>query len=200
MTNIPNIISNCCAGGYLYQKLNLSYGNPFIWSAMLPSDFIYLYQHFDEINFANITLSHSNMHGQGDIEKIRVDNVIDIHYTHYRLSLLDEMPRKAGLDLFYKYSYKYVVAKYRERLQRMNTSCGKPKFIICDNKVDLDWSIENFKTLFSVNRQYPIIIFSDKDLSCLKIPNHIVVIKQSGFFHDLCIDENYNFIKQWVTI
>ena len=197
---LPNIISNCCVGGYLYKKMNISFRNPFIWNAIIPSDFVFLYQNFNSINFTNIQLSNSNMHNLSDIYKITIDSTIDVHYTHYHLSLADKTPCIHGIDLLYQYAYKYVVQKYISRLQRMLTDREPPKFIICDNKLDLMWSINDFDKLFSSKPRHPILIFTDKDLSSLTVPSHVIIINQSGYYHDHCIDNNYNMVYDWASL
>ena len=156
-----NIVSNCCATGFLYKDiLHAPFPNPFIWSAMTATDTLFLIKHFNDLNFNNIEISRSFLHKRPEISfKVRVDDAVDLHYTHYILKRHDTT-QDAPYNVYSEDIEDYVKSKYLTRLQRMDTSC-QPTFLILDNKLDMEWSPDDIQELLSIQTAR-ICLFSDK--------------------------------------
>lgn len=177
-----NLISNCCATGYLYEELlKQEFPNPFIWSAMVPNDVITMITNWDNIDFENISVAESFVHKRKERNfKIIIDNMIDVHYTHYILSETDDVPRVNGCNVYYKDIINFTINKYRTRLSRP-TFKTEPTFLILDNKIDLTFTQEDISKLTACNEK-KIILVTDKKLD--NIPTNFLYINDSGFDHE----------------
>lgn len=144
-----NIISNCCATGYLYKNiLKEQFPNMFIWSAMLPKDVILLIRNYDKINFENIKLEESFIHKRIERNfKIVIDNLVSVHYTHYILSE-DKSPKVIGYNVYFSNIKDFTIEKYKNRLKRKSFT-EEPVFLILDNKNDMTFTNEEMSELLS---------------------------------------------------
>lgn len=186
---MKTLISNCCAGAFFYKNvLNEDFKNPFMWSGITASDFIYLIKNFKNIDFNNFKLEESFLHGVRKFKsfKIRVNDGFDIHFPHYYEG---ENETKTNCDLFKKDIKKYVIEKYKHRLLKMT---DEPLFIILDNKKDLSWTETEIKELEKI-KNYKIILFTDKQISLNS--NNIIVIHENGFSHTTCMTKYSDLIK-----
>ena len=133
-----NIISNNCTAGFIYKNLlNTVFENPFIWCRIFNEDFLYLIENYNKINFNDFKLQRytENLVNKTNPFYIKVENKIDIHYSHYYFEHSANKPlivkKGAGADFYYNKIWETVVNNYLKRLQRMK---GKPIFIFNDDK------------------------------------------------------------------
>ena len=171
-----NIISHNCVGSRIYQKKDLEYGNPFMWSIIPPDDFWYLYNHYDELNYDNIKLT-----------KIKNDNVIiiddkvKVYYVHYRYDKNTHEPTrriKDGVDIYYDKINDYILEKYQTRLARMKEQGIKPIFIVTDREFVANKNLNMYRKhlINYVNKDDCIVVTVDKTI---KGNNVIYVAKKT---------------------
>lgn len=125
-----NLICNNCVGGRLYQQLNVSYNNPFIWAHIYYSTFRKIILDFNKINFYKYSFRNKNA-----ISQIVIENCIELNYTHY---IYDKNYNNATqientLDIRCNDIKKYTIDKYTARLKRMNKK-DKTIFILIDHE------------------------------------------------------------------
>lgn len=118
-----NLISNTCIGAYLYKLLNLKFENPFCWSVIDFDSMYYLIKNYEKINFKNYELTKT----PDWWFTIIIDNVIKVHYVHYKFDKNANKPTRCGSNIIYNKIWEYIVEKYEERLTRMH---GQPIFVI----------------------------------------------------------------------
>lgn len=171
-----NIISHNCVGSRIYQKKDLEYGNPFMWSIIPPDDFWYLYNHYDELNYDNIKLT-----------KIKNDNVIiiddkvKVYYVHYRYDKNAHEPTrriKDGVDIYYDKINDYILEKYQTRLERMKKQGIKPIFIVTDREFVANKNLNMYRKhlINYVNKDDCIVVTVDRTI---KGNNVIYVAKKT---------------------
>ena len=169
-----NIICNTCVGGRIYEQYKLQYTNPFIWNAINTSDFMFLVENYDKINFNNFKLIYED-----DIYSINIDNSFNVTYPHYKYDDTIDKPTiksdKFGTHMYSKNIDEYIVNKYKERLLRCNED---PTFILVKgttfgkNIKCLDNDIEYF---IDINTQYHKIVYTDKVYDSDVINNTAIV-------------------------
>lgn len=192
-----NLISNCCATGYLYKEiLKQEFPNPFIWSAIVPQDVIKMIKNWNKIDFNNIKIEESFIHKREERNyRIRVDNTFDIHYTHYILSITDDIPRVDGCNIYFKNIVSFTIEKFKKRLLRKSFK-ESPVFLILDNKADMTFTLEDVKELLTCT-EHKIVFVTDKLLK--DIPSNFLYIHKSGFDHEKIMkmykDEILEFAK-----
>lgn len=137
-----NIISTNCLAGHLYRDLlKCEYKNPFIWTNIWNKDFLYLIEHFKEIDFHNYEIQkNSNLLL---LFKICIDNKVNVEYNHYIFSTKYNTPTKIGIDIYYNKIWEYISEKYEKRLSLMN------------NNIDLV-AIDDFGGDYDINKIYNI--------------------------------------------
>lgn len=174
-----NIISNCCAGGEFYKRIyKTKYNNPFIWSMLSASDLIYLIENFNNINFLKYEILPVE---NEDYFSIKVDNKINIIYTHYHYKNCEMT--KNNVDVYYKDIKKYIIEKYNERTQRMLNNSEKPEFfIITYTKHTYDYDYEKTKKI--------IESLNNKDFKATIITQFYSLIKLSNDKLKIIYDKN----------
>lgn len=140
-----NIISNCCLGAYTYQRMNMPYNNPFMWSIMRYDDIASIIQNWANIKWNNIDLSSADTLGPEYYPSefplneryrtrtyyITIDHQITVWYVHYLNSTRHAVPTRVnGIDIAYNKIWEYVVEKYRERVGRMILQTTHPIFYL----------------------------------------------------------------------
>ena len=48
------LIGNDCLAAFIYKRYNVQFDNPFMWTYILPDQYIKLVNKFDTLNFSNI--------------------------------------------------------------------------------------------------------------------------------------------------
>ena len=171
-----NIVSNNCIGGRLYEVRNEQFANQFIWARILHSDFIYLINNFDNIDFSNVSFN-LEYYKSKDYQNVicKLDNKISMHFTHYVYNENYETPYKKDLDVLYKNILEYSKDKYFNRLKRMS---GKPIFVYSFNGVNSK-SEEYIKRIHDVlkikDKKIYIIAYKSVEINS-EIPENIKII------------------------
>ena len=132
------VIANNCCGGWLYQRANVPYNNPFIWMVAPYKSILTVMEHFRDIHWGNFQLRESRTRLGTFI--ISVDGQIDLHYVHYKFNplvshaIVDRQLNKSGgvRDVESNHIWEYVVDKYIERTKRMLRSNEPPVFLLRD--------------------------------------------------------------------
>ena len=159
-----NIISHNCIGARIYQMKNMEYENPFMWCAISPSDFWYLYNHYDDIDYKNIRLTKIK-----NDYVIVVDGKVKIYYIHYRYDKNAKTPVqriKNGVDVYYEKIEDYILEKYNKRLERMLNEPVKPLFIVSDREfvANKDLNFPRSELVKYVNKEDCIVVTVDKTI------------------------------------
>lgn len=118
-----NIISNNCVGGFLYNKMNEKYKNPFIWMRITGESLKTLITQYDKIDFKKYELQKDenwNMY-------IIIDGKVKIHYSHYKFDKVYDKPTKVNDCIKYNKIWEYVVEKYEKHISNMSE---EPYFVI----------------------------------------------------------------------
>lgn len=177
-----NIISNVCNGAFLYNKMNIQFNNPFMWSVLFYKDLKELCTNFDNIDFKT-AIPIPGIHAKGTCS-MNIDNdKLFIRYIHYYQNSSCKMPMKIGPNIHYCKIWEYTYLKYITRVERMLNSKEDPVFLIMDRKDDLN--IENTQNLINTTK-YKIILFTNYNY---KITNDKVKLIKA----DLTDNQLYNF-------
>lgn len=150
-----NIISSNCFAGYLYRDLlHYRYENPFIWTCIHNDDFLFLLEHFDEINFRNYEILKQT----NDLYKfkIRIDNKFEVFYNHHIFSKEYNIPTKIGINVFYNKIWEYIKEKYEYRLTLMSKHID---LVAVD-----DFGGYDIKKIYTICKQKKIKLFMCTDL------------------------------------
>lgn len=156
MTN--NIISHNCTAARIYQLKNMAYGNPFMWSIIPPEDFLYLYEHYHEINFENFELE--NNFGE---YWLFIDGKFRVFYEHYMYDENAEEPIRGTVSLYMKDIENYIVTRYKARLERMK---DEPLFIATDREFysRKEFNLEKEDLLKFVDKENCIVATADTEI------------------------------------
>ena len=132
---LDNIISNVCIDGWLYQKLNKEFTNPFVWSMIRFDSFVKLIKNFNILNLSNIKLvKEDTQNDENEIHlncyTIVIDNQIRIYFAHHIYDENYNTPTWINNKLYYNKMDEYLLEKYRLRLSRMQQCL--PIFILRD--------------------------------------------------------------------
>lgn len=153
-----NVICNNCVGARVYQQLGLQFANPFMWADIPNEEYIYLINHFDEINFENISLIKK------DFFYLTIDGKVTLRYIHHFQNDSYEKPTVVGgTDLYYKDMGNYIVDCYKKRLKRMT---DPPIFIISETPAKSDKSRYEFgdiKLFEKIKSNYPVLYVGKND-------------------------------------
>lgn len=124
-----NIISNNCCGGFCYKYTNTEYNNPFMFASTQYKHLMYLL--LGQINFAKFAIEETiDPCGKGKCYDIIVDNKIRICYVHHIRDDAYSIPTISGINVYYRYIYKYLVDRYIARCKRMCALNEKPVFLL----------------------------------------------------------------------
>lgn len=168
-----NIICNNCASGFLYNKLNMQYANPFVWNLISAKDFENLVINWWKINFLAIDFPQEIPY---DGVTITVDNSIAVKYIHIKYDETATVPVKKFVDIYTSAPWMYAYQKYITRIKRMCAMGTLPVFLISDdttsdttsNTVDTvrpDNSIELITRLNDANIKERIIWATPNEVS-----------------------------------
>ena len=164
-----NVISNNCAGAELYTRLKIQFNNPFMWTCVFADDMINLITHFDNINWCKLSAlfmdsqtakSNNYIEYTELIPGLRIDNVFDIWFTHYKYDADVGTPIKNGPDVLYKKNWEYSTIKYLSRVKRMCNGKIRPCFLIIAYQRH-GWDTNKVSKLLSIKSPYKICCITD---------------------------------------
>lgn len=158
-----NFISNTCVGGHLYKEcIKTDFKNPFVWSLMLPNDFIRLIKEYKTINFKNIKLKYISKHKYYDLI---IDDKINVYYVHYLKDDGINESDKAKNNVYLNKIEDYIIEKYTSRLEKMKDD---PIYILAGGKfANHRYTDEDIQTIVDIVENPIIILLDEKH----KIPN-----------------------------
>ena len=199
MNNKFTYISNTCIGAYTYKHLRKKFDNPFMWNIIDYSDFVSLYNNFDNIDFLNFTCEKSSLNSDfyNDTFDIIIDNNVRVHYVHHHNS--DEFETIKNIEgdnsdnLYYKFMKGYVIEKYVTRINRMLENNMEPVFILCSHPskyFNSRFTIENINDFLTNqhNFRYKIYIIRNSE-------NIININDKNIIYVDNCGSANMNGIN-----
>jgi len=182
------VIGNNCCGGYFYLLNKERFNNPFMWSLIDASDFIYLIENFKNIDFTNVdfteltntrfpdhVLLNKKVNTNKHVIGLKIDNKITVYYTHYLYDRKMNAPTKIDIDIFYNKNYEYVYNKYMERLKRLSKNDEPIFYIITYRKHN--WTEEKLKYLLSLKTNYKIIIITQYKIK--NKPDNVIIINDN---------------------
>ncbi len=200
--NIYNIISNNCIGARYYQNNHIQFQNPFMWNLIKLSDFIFLIENFDKIDFNNIKLyfSKNEVEKDHDTDKcstILLDNYIHIYFIHHHYTQLHKCQKSIRItgndyEIIGNDILEYLKNKWINRVNRLKKN---------NNIIFVYYDIDNFTNtninkLFNIKSQYKIILFSNTNYKdkCTKT-NNIFYIKPLSNNTNILAEQLSQFIK-----
>jgi hypothetical protein len=139
-----------------------------MWNIIEAKSMINLIAHFDGIQFSHINVTESDyfirspswqsiFKRSGEhiptIYKIVIDNLINVHYVHYRLDYRYNKPTVNGIDIYSAKIWEYIVQKYVERTRRMIETHEPPVFVI--STAEASYSLEIQQQLIRTVNQTP---------------------------------------------
>lgn len=148
-----NIISNTCAGSYLYRFNNEEFKNPFTWNIINYKSLKYLIKNYDRIDFNDIKVYSKCGNSYA---AIKINGMVEVNYVHYKNSKI-EHKRIGKNDLCLDNFIEYTRECYFKRLKRMKE---KPIFVVhaqTKNKMN-DFSLEKLRDLNRSTLKYKVII------------------------------------------
>ena len=180
-----NVICNNCHGSHLYMSAGERLNNQFSWCGIDLKDFIYLANHYDEIDCNDVSFElETRLYQTRDSVVCKVGGgKIRVHFSHY---LQDDSFIEPGRCDRYKYCmlYKDILGFAREKwFSRMGRSSERPTFVYCFNL----WDMRHPKTrkeygvaldwLLSIKEKLVIVMHESVDISDREIPDNVTVIK-----------------------
>ena len=174
-----------------------------MWCAILSDSMLSLIEKWDDIDFTNIQLLNGDWSkcSHKKYFKLQIDNLIDVHYTHYIKDEQYDTPHVVDIDVNYSNIENYIVEKYNERLSRMNMP---PVFIVLDEIPQYDYSHDNVHKLLELHTNYKIVcITRHKDLLDYSSDNHLMIFDDTNRFDKYHCPIYYckytNKIKSFIT-
>ena len=123
-----------------------------MWSLISSEDFIFLINHWNDINLKNIEIYPIE---NSDIFEIKIDDKIRVRFIHHHQSLKYHELTKIGIDVYFDHMSDYLIQSYYRRLSRMKEN---PLFIISnmyDNNLRLSF---NQSELSKINKNIQVIL------------------------------------------
>ena len=169
-----NVIANTCIGARFYQLNNMEYTNPFMWSIVPADDMINLIKNFDTINFKNYKIEKSDYYNRTEfyrkqfanelkepyfIFKVRIDNLVDLHFVHYRFNSKYNNKTTIDVNVFWNKIWEYVEEKYIKRIEKMLNINENPLFVI--TALETDYTLEKQQQILDLDTKYKILLITD---------------------------------------
>lgn len=122
--------SNCCAGNFYHNFLNMPFYSPFIWAVCPYFSIQYLLENWPTINWWNFEVKPNKERPL--TYSLIIDSHVVIHYVHYFISNRYTDAFLKGASVFSKHIVGYLTEKYIERTLRMlsDGEVKSPYFII----------------------------------------------------------------------
>ena len=149
-----------------------------MWCIVQPDDMAKMIIHFNDINFGKVSIVPSHFYTSTRyyrtefkrelsqpffIFKCIVDNLINIHYVHYRWSETYNTPTKVDVNVYSNHIWDYVLNTYIRRVKRMIKEHITPTFIC--NCTDAAYTLDAQKRLLTAIQKTPnrlrTIVLSD---------------------------------------
>ncbi len=140
-----NIVSNNCAGAFLYTNMGIEFNNPFMWSLIFAKDMLSLLRR-TELNLtapnwrkvSALFMSHSTAIENHYIEYcddplipgLLVDNLFSVYFPHYRYRKDASTPIHNTINVYYNKNYIFAANKYIQRLSRWTTIHEPIRYLI----------------------------------------------------------------------
>lgn len=172
-----NIIGNNCVGGRLYESFKLQFNNPFMWMRILPEDFPSFVENFDKLNLKNVKFSLETFRYKDKLNVLcRLDNKVNVHFTHYFLDEAYNEPTTISSNVYYKEILSYTKKKWFERLSRMKNN--EPTFLFCTNKINRsdDEVLNIVNKLIKIKTNHKIYIVINNNIKVKTTKNNIHLI------------------------
>lgn len=188
------IIGNDCVSARIYEQLGKQFNTPFTWARIPYDDFIYILENFKIIDFNNFYVDLAKHCKTGwDTERfvghVKIENRLDLLYSHYVQNKKHKVPTKNGLDIMYDNTINYTKEKYISRLNRMNIN-DKNLFAVLHQKVDTpnyDISIENCIDFIQRPLEFTkvAVVYDEELLNINNTNTHIIYIKDKHTTKDI---------------
>ena len=188
------IIGNDCVSARIYEQLGKQFNTPFTWARIPYDDFIYILENFKIIDFNNFYVDLAKHCKTGwDTERfvghVKIENRLDLLYSHYVQNKKHKVPTKNGLDIMYDNAISYTKEKYISRLNRMNIN-DKNLFAVLHQKVDTpnyDISIENCIDFIQRPLEFTkvAVVYDEELLNINNTNTHIIYIKDKHTTKDI---------------
>lgn len=188
-----NLISNCCVGAFIYEIKNEEFNNPFMWAMTNTDSFIYLMEHYDNINWDNIDFDKFQRSDGKNCYSIIVENKLRINYTHYLQGKKEDHERINGRDVYDWRAYEYSFKKYQKRTERMLKKKENPVFLIlAELKGKYDYNLENLKRICEAKTSHKLIIITSfEELKCYENDRIKIIIDKHPKNEKGCFTEDY---------
>ena len=175
------------------ERLN----NQFSWCGIDLKDFIYLANHYDKIDYNDVSFElETRLYQTRESVLCKVDGgKLKIHFSHY---LQDEDFVEPGRCDRYKYCmlYKDILGFAREKwFSRIGRSSERPTFVYCFNL----WDMRHPKTrkeygvaldwLFDIKERLVIVMHESVDISDREVPENITIVKLPDEQLTFCSEE-----------
>lgn len=200
-----NVICNNCGGADFYKLNKQPYHNPFMWSCIFADDMIELIRVYDELDFENAELikltdviAHSNNYGEYDSRKhicgIRIDDKVNVFYTHYVYDPCQFEVKRIGSDVHYIKNFEYAYNSYMRRVKRMlaDTAADTIFVIIAFNRHG--WNYEKVNELLQVNARHKVVLITDQ---CVNYKNSCINIIRDATVNNTNNNLPITYIKRY---
>lgn len=154
------LIGNDCLAAFIYKRYNVQFDNPFMWTYILPHQYIMLVKTFNIINFNNIEIYnikksqyYKEYYNTLDLVKLFngiqyclcIDNSIEILFLHYIEDEKYNEPQKIKSEVFYNNIPELIEKHYKNRVLRMQNK--QPIFILNVNSAVQFSTVKSFLKL-----------------------------------------------------
>ena len=192
-----NIISNCCAGGYIYRDyLKIQYPNPFIWCFIPFNDYYTLIKNYKTMNFENVELIKYNtiFSRKEDLTDFQyntnvglcIDKKVKIGWPHNYYSPHDSLPRIYNCEVYYNKNWELTLDNWNKRIVRSNVK-EKPIWLFLTQNI-VDFNLENTKKILNdFPDEQMIVITSFKELLSYNTQKHKI-------YFNRCVERSPEFI------
>jgi len=200
-----NLITNNCLGAFTYQKLNIEYNNPFIWSVVTIDDMVKLLNNYNTLNWFNIRCEKTTemIKGWNNSYNILVDNCFRIYYIHYKYNpkCLTLTKHTNSVNKEYLHMDEYVTNTYLRRVKRMLNS-NIPPMVYVQQSGNEGWTERNLEALLSKYspRALPICVIGSRSLR--KFTKDNVFVYEQGnckSIQDIASSHLHNVVKAYNT-
>ena len=178
-----NIVSNNCAGAFLYTKMGIEFNNPFMWTLIFAKDMVSLIHRTEpnrtepnrtEPNWRNVSalfMNRSTAIGNKYIEYnndplipgLRVDDLFTVYFPHYRFRPDAVVPIQHTINVYYCKNYEYAATKYMQRLLRWRDSTEPISWFIVAYERH-GWNRRLIDELLSVEYSHRILLVTTESV------------------------------------
>lgn len=174
-----NIISNNCAGAFLYTKLGIEFNNPFMWSLIFARDMLSLIKQTEtnrhEPNWRNVSALFMSMATADEnryveygydplIPGLLVDNLFSVYFTHYRYRKDASSPIYKTINVYYNKNYLFAANKYIQRLARWTTVYEPFRYLIVAYERH-GWNRTLVNELLSIKYSHKLLLFTTESVT-----------------------------------